>query len=275
MRRKRNRYRVDRKKQLTRLLRWGGRLLWLPLGVAGVLLISAAFAHSYHALLELPWLQVEDIEIQGLQRLTRAEVISTMAISARSSVFKLRTVLLAKRLQAHPWIQSAVVRIDPPRRLTVEITERSPVAMVYAQSFVLLDGQGKLFLQVKPEGYPNLPLVTGLSGANLGLGDALPVETFRVLQNLLLALNKSHGWLPAASLSELQWRHGEGFTMYTTHGAIPVHLGTSQFDQKLARLQSVMQILSERQWWAVVRSIDLDYPRHAYVRGPVADHKGI
>jgi cell division protein FtsQ len=275
MKRKRNRYRPDRTQQKAAAMRWCKRIVWFNLLAVGVLLMSSALAHSYHVLLELPWLGVEDIEIDGLQHLERQEVVSTLALPQPTSVLKVRTVVLAKQLESHPWIESAIVRIDPPRRIVVEIVERQPLALVYSKGFFLVDKHGRLFLEAKPEGYPNLPLVTGLADSGLRLGDSLPDDTFQSLGNLLAALERVNSWLPLQNLSELKWQDGDGFTLFTTRGAIPIHLGGEPLDEKLRRLQSILKILTERQWWDTVQAIDLDYPRQAYIKGIVVDPKGI
>jgi cell division protein FtsQ len=275
MKRKRNRYRPDRTQQKAAVARWCRRIVWFNLLGAGVLLMSAALAHSYHALLDLPWLSVAGIEINGLQRLDRQEVLSTLALPQPSSVLKIRTALLARQLENHPWIESAIVRIDPPRRVVAEIVERQAVAIVYSKGFFLVDSHGRLFLEVKTEAYPHLPLITGLAGSGLKLGDSLPDDALQSLGNLLVALERVKSWLPMQNLSELKWQDGDGFTLFTTRGAIPIHLGGEPFDEKLGRLQSTLKILSERQWWEMVQAIDLDYPRQAYIKGIVVNPKGI
>lgn len=275
MRSQKNRYRPNREKQKARVMYRFRQVLWLNLVGIGVLALSAAFAHGYHALLELPWLQLEAIEIKGLQRLDRANVLKTLAIPKTSNLFSIRTALLAKRLEALPWVQSAIVRLDPPRRLVVEIAERQPFAVVYTTTFLLMDVSGKLFLEVKPESYKNLPLVTGLMGANFKLGDSISAESFRVLSSLLLSLDKYKASIPLDSVSEFRWQETDGFTLYTTRGGMPVHLGYDHFEQKLTRLLSIMKFFTERQWWGAVQAIDMDFPRQAYVKGHFNAHKGI
>jgi cell division protein FtsQ len=275
MKRKRNRYRPDRTQQKAALVRWCKRIVWLNLMGAGVLLVSSALAHSYQALLDIPWLNVEDVEIKGVQHLDRQEVLDTLALPQPSSVLKIRTVMLARRLEDHPWIESAIVRTEPPRRVVIEIVERQPLALVYCKGFFLLDHQGKLFMEVKPENYPHLPMLTGVAGSDLKLGDTVPADAFQSLGNLLGVLERMKTWLPLQDLSELKWQDGDGFTLFTTRGAIPIHLGGEPFDEKLRRLQSVLKIVTERQWWDTVQSIDLDYPRQAFIKGVMINPKGI
>jgi cell division protein FtsQ len=275
MKRKRNRYRPDRTRQKAAIVRWCKRIVWLNLMGAGVLLVSSALAHSYHALLDMPWLNVEDVEIKGLQRLDRQEVLDTLALPQPSSVLKIRTVMLARRLENHPWVEAAIVRTEPPRRVVIEVVERQPLALVYCKGFFLMDYQGKLFMEAKPENHPNLPMLTGLAGSDLKLGDTLPADAFQSLGNLLGVLERMKSWLPLQNLSELKWQDGDGFTLFTTRGSIPIHLGGEPFDEKLRRLQSVLKIVTERQWWDTVQAIDLDYPRQAFIKGVMINPKGI
>jgi len=275
MKTKRNRYRPDRARQKALVLAWIKGIIVVPAGIAGVLLFSAALAHSYRAVVELPWLNVEDIEITGLKRLQRDQVLQQAGVSQPLSVLQVRTASLARRLETHPWIQSALVRIDPPRRVVIELQEREPMALVHSQGFFLLDTHGKLFLETKPEHHLELPLFTGFVGTKAGLGDILSADTLEALRALLTALDHYKTWLPLKDLSEIRWQEGDGVTLYTTRGAIPVHLGNDQFAEKLKRLQSVQKIIAERQWWDMVQAIDLDYPRQAYVKGIVTQPNGI
>jgi len=275
MKRKRNRYRPDRARRKALVLSWIKGIIGIPAVITGVLLFSAALAHSYRAVLDLPWLNVEDIEISGLKRLQRDEVLQHAGVTQPLSVLQVRTATLAKRLETHPWIQSVVVRIDPPRRVVMEILEREPMALVHSQGFFLVDTQGKLFLEVQPEHYQQLPLFTGFAGAKAGLGDILAADTLEALQTFLTALDQFKTWLPVKDLSEIRWQDGDGITLYTTRGAVPVHFGNDHFSEKLKRLQSVQKILAERQWWDMVQTIDLDYPRQAYIKGIITHPKGI
>jgi cell division protein FtsQ len=272
---KRNRYRPDRARQKALVLAWIKGIIGVPAGIAGVLLFSAALAHSYHAVVNLPWLNVENIEITGLRQLQRDQVLQQAGVIQPLSMLQVRTATLARRLETHPWIQSAIVRIDPPRRVVIEIQEREPMALVHSQGFFLLDTRGKLFLEAKPEHHQELPLFTGFAGTKAGLGDILSADTMEALRTLLTALNQFKTWLPLTDLSEIRWHEGDGVTLYTTRGAIPVHLGHDLFAEKLKRLQSVQKIIADRQWWDMVQAIDLDYPRMAYVKGIVTQPNGI
>jgi cell division protein FtsQ len=275
MKPKRNRYRPNRARQKALALAWIKGMLGLPAGVAAVLLFSAVLAHSYRAIIDLPWLSVEEIEMAGLKRLQRDELLRQAGLAQPTGILRVRTALVARRLEENPWIKSALVRIDPPRRVVLEIEEREPMAVVHKRGFFLVDTQGRLFLQVRPEHYQQFPLLTGFADTQLGLGTVLPEHALKIVRSLIAALEQFKDWLPLADLSEIRWQDGDGVTLYTTRGAIPIHLGSEHFVEKLKRLQTVQKVISERRWWDAVQTIDLDYPRQAYIKGIPTHSNGI
>jgi len=275
MRRKKNRYRSDRTRGLKIVAKWIKSAFGLVVVLALVVLLSAALAYSYHALLDASWLQVNEVEITGLKHLERKEILNFLGVPRSTNILTIKVSQLAKNLESLPWLQSAVVRLDPPGRMVVEVTEREPLAIVYTDTFFLLDKEGKLFLETTLEQSPGLPLLTGFGGLGLHEGDSLPFEPLEAVRSLFEALEKVKGWLPLHLISECRWRGDEGFVLFTAQRAVPVQLGLDDYDQKLNRLQRVFAMLMERQWLDLVTRIDLDYPNRAYVEGSFPTPKGI
>jgi cell division septal protein FtsQ len=272
---KKNRYRPDWKKRRRILIQWIKEMFLLIFLVAGILGLSAAFTHSYRAMLESPWPCVEEIQITGLKQMERNEVLDALAVPRHANVFTLRMGELSDRLKTLPWVQSTVVRLDMPGRLVVEVTEREPLAIVYADDFFLLDTEGELFCRVDVKHHPELLLVTDFSDYDLHENDSLPLDVFETLRNLLAALEKAKQWLPLTHISECRWEQEEGFVLYTLQKAIPIRLGTEEFEQKLNRLYHVFGVLLDRQWWESVTRIDLDYSKRVYIEGDFPSPKGI
>ncbi len=274
-RKKQNRYRTDRKERGKALLYGLKALVGLVMSVSAVILLSAALAHSYYALIEAPWLRIEEIEITGLKRLDRKEILNVLGVPRGSSILNLKIADLSRKLETVPWLQSAVVRLDPPGRLAIEVIEREPIAIILADGLYLLDKEGRLFVQTSIEESPGLLLVTGFSEQGLHEKDFLPSGPMEALRELLTALEKSRSWLPIQLISECRWRNYEGFILYTAQKAVPIQLGSDEFEPKLGRLQRVLGTLVERQWIEMVTRIDLDYPNRAFVEGRFPTPRGI
>lgn len=270
-----NRYHADIEKRKQFFSLWIREIGVFILVIGGVLILSGAFSHSYHALLKARWPRIEEIEVNGLRRMERKEILNVLAVPQHANALTLRMNGLAERLEALPWVRSAVVRLDMPGRLVVDIVEREPIAVICAKEFYLMDTQGKLFYKADVNLYSGLLLVTGFSGYDLHENDFLPSESLEALKNLLLALEKVQKWLPVAHISECNWHQEEGFTLYTIQKAIPIRLGRDHFDERLDRLRRVFALLLDRQWWEPVTRINLDYSNRVYIEGNFPIPKGI
>ena len=263
-----NRYRSNKSKRQGTLRRWFKTIFGSFALVLGVVLLSGALAHSYYALLEAPWLRIEEVQVTGLKHVERKEVLDTLGIPRHANALNLKMAQLAPRLQALPWVRSAVVRLDLPGRLVVEIVEREPMAVVAAENLYLLDREGKLFARTTIEQSPEHLVVSGFSGMGLKEGSMFPAEPFEGLKRLMSSLEKSRGWLaPDRKFLECRWQGDDGFVLIAAQKSVPIRLGSKEFDQKLDRLHRIFQMLGDRQWLEMVTGIDLDFANRAYVEG--------
>jgi cell division septal protein FtsQ len=267
MAKRRNRYRRDRSSRRG-VLRAGIKTLFGLIAITSlVVLLSAALAHGYYALLDAPWLRVREIEIAGMKHLGREQVLNTLRVPRNANVLNLKMSELAERVETLPWVKSSVVRLDLPGRLVVELTEHEPLAIISADDFLLLDKDGKLFLRACREDHPKLLLVTGFAGMSLTEGCFLPPRAMKPLRQLLAALQRAQSWLPLELVTECRWSNDNGFVLMVTQKAFPVELGQDDPDQTLGRLERIFAMLKERQWLEMVTRIDMDFPNRAYIEG--------
>lgn len=267
MRKQGNRYRKDRKKRRFTIRRGLKGLLFLSLVFSGVVLLSAALAHSYYAILEAPWLRVEEIRISGLKHVERKDILNTLRVSRHTSVLNLRLSDLAKRLESLPWLRTSVVRLDAPGRLVVEVTEREPLAVVRADDCYLVDKDGKLFLKTTPEDHPDILLVTGFAGPSIKEGGFLPSDALEELKDLLAVLNRRASWPESLRVGACHREIGGGYVLQVGPRALPVHLGSENLAARVARLEGIVALLNERQCLERVTRIDMGYSGRAFVEG--------
>lgn len=276
MRRKANRYRVDRVKRRKKILSGTRTAIAAFMVLISLALFSAALSRAYHALLDAPWLRVQEIEISGLQHMSRVEVLNAMGVARGASVFGLKLVQLKKRLEMLPWIRSALVRLDTPERLVVELVERDPVAKIAAGDHCLLmDQEGSLFAPCKCEEHPNLLLISGAADSGLKVGSTLQREVGEAVAGLLAAVRDWEEGLHRGKISQCHWNPDTGFLINVGEQGIPVQLGADNLEEKLRRLHEILGLLAERQWVGNVTRIDLDYGQRAYVEGQFPSFKGI
>ncbi len=245
--------------------------------LAGLLtaLLAAGLARGYRQLLTSPAFPLEKIEVKGLHRLDRKTVLDALGVAKGTNTLSLRMKLLARRVERLTWVESAVVRLEFPATLVVEVTEHRPLAVVQGTLAFLLDDRAVLFAPAVPKDWRGLPVIGGLPPAALKLGRRLPEETADGLRALFAALG-----IPAvaggkSTVKNIQWDEKRGFSFRLTDGAPLVVLGRDDFVKKVDRLKKVSAILARRYATAQITEIDLDYGRRAYVRGRFGESLGI
>ncbi len=107
------------------------RLTWAAVAVGVVFLCAVMVASLYHYG-ERSWrFRVEssdDIDIGGLQNVTRSQVMEVMGGDIGRNIFFVPLAQRKAQLEQIPWVESASVMRFVPNRLKVEIHERTPVA---------------------------------------------------------------------------------------------------------------------------------------------------
>lgn len=275
MRKKTNRYIPDRKAQIRRWVKRVKTVFGLLIIFPALFVLSAVLAHAYHALLDGPWFRLQEVRISGLERVERREILDALGVPRNASLLTVEVAERAEAVGALPWLRASTVKVELPNRIVVEVTERVPFAVIFADRFLVMDREGNLFAEAAVNAHPTLPLVSGFSGAGLKVGDRLPPEPLDAFQRLMAALSASQGWFPMNQISECRWHGEEGFILYTTVKAIPIELGWDDYELKLGRLQKVLGQLSQRNLLESVTRIDLDYPNRAFISGDFPTPKGI
>ncbi|MEM5789838.1 MAG: FtsQ-type POTRA domain-containing protein, partial [Syntrophobacteraceae bacterium] len=231
-----------------------------------MLILGAGLSRLYYALLDAPWLKVEEIEIAGLKKLDRNRALDVMGVSRGECILNLRMGSISDRLKGLSIVKTASVRLDLPGRIVAEVIEREPFALIKGDELFMMDGEGILFDRAVSDEHRSVPLITGISGAGLKEGDSIPARHLNRIRELVVALNGASNWLPATSVVECRWST-VGFTLVLGERGVPVEVGHENFSGKLARLKRVVATLNERQWNELVTRIDLDYPGKAYLEG--------
>jgi cell division septal protein FtsQ len=276
MRKKRNRYRPDQVRRRKVVKYWFKATFGFAFSLVAIILFSAALAHGYYALVNAPWFRVstDDVSIVGLKHLKEGEILNTLMIPPQASLLNLKSVDLAKRLEALPWLESSVVQFSLPNRIVVEVTEREPLVLIHGEDFYLVDTDGKLVSRASSEQKKDFLLVDGFSGQRLKEGDLLPRATLRELKMLLATLAQAQSWLPLNAILVCRWSAETGYALYTARNNICIQLGWDRFEQKFAHLHRLFAFLEERQLWNAVIGIDLDYEDRAYLEGLFPFPKG-
>ncbi|HZS10652.1 MAG TPA: FtsQ-type POTRA domain-containing protein [Nitrospirales bacterium] len=150
-----------------------GRFVRRALWAIAVCVIVWATATGYRLLAPRlhEWTELRDVQLIGLEHVTRDEAIDKLKLPASVSIMWLSPKRLAERLEAHPWIKTAEISRELPHRLIVHVVERRPAAVLRAENGLwLIDDEGHVLNAVSDGEAQDLPVLRGVDVESLQKG---------------------------------------------------------------------------------------------------------
>jgi cell division protein FtsQ len=184
--------------------------------------------------------ELESISTRGLSRLSAAEVARSTGLTSGTPLAEVDRSRVEARLLRHPWIRQAHVAPLPPRRLLVEVIERTPAAVTVsgeASEPWLVDAEGTPFAPAGEADAGGLPM--------LHAGPATAGEPSDLLrQGIRLTASLEARGLPA--VREIWFEAEDEGTVLLLRG-VPgrVVLGTGPLPPKLERLARLLAEASD------------------------------
>jgi len=241
-------------------------LTWGVLALVVFFLGSAAVAALYHYG-EHSWrFRIEssdDIEIAGLQNVTRYQIMEVMGGDIGRNIFFVPLAARKQALEKIPWVESASVMRFVPNRLRIEIHERTPVAFARVGSKILLiDSVGTLMdLPAAGKKKYSFPVILGM---NAGEPVSTRAARMKIYHDLVSQLDGG-GAHYSQDLSEVDLSDAEDVKVLPSdpQGEVLVHLGSSNY---LERYKVYVSHVREwRQQFDKLESVDLRYDRQIIV----------
>lgn len=153
---------------------WFGRRLMKTLYAVSLLSLFIAGCVGLFVLvrelgpLTKEWFAVRQVTVEGLDHVTRREVMARLALKPDTTLYSLNPGWLAERLRQHPWIKDASVTLAPFHEVRVTIIERSPSAVVRTTTENLLsDEEGHILGRLGIKDDPSLPMLSGIDARGL------------------------------------------------------------------------------------------------------------
>lgn len=228
----------------------------------GPRLVDWVVSHPHFAVdgVEFPYetLGRRSAAIGGQARVTPEELAAWAGVTPGTSWFTVHAATLERRLEDHPWVRRATVRLQPPRRVLARVVQRRAIAIARLDELYYVDRRGVLIAPLGPDDSRDLPIVSGLdrSFGRASVRVALP----RVAA--LLRRYEGASWLGA--ISEVHVDAEGGATLFPVSTRATVKLGWGGWYAKLARGERVM--LARRGETASIASIDLTHGTAVVVR---------
>jgi cell division septal protein FtsQ len=258
----RNRFKKQRKKlDIRGLLK---KLVRVTSAVVVVSLVVLISFELYEFTGKTTFLSLDRIDVAGINKLTRDEILSAAAVKTGDDLLGMKLVSMGEQLSKNPWVASVRVRRNFPHSLAIDIVERQPVGVVSMGYLYYLDNRGDIFKPLQEGDSLDFPVITGLAEDDLIHDPAGAKETLQVVLSLLEELKKERSGIALADISELHYDKGFGYTLFTMDKGLPIRLGTEDFSEKLDRLAKIYSQLQPQM--PGLEYIDLDYSDRIVVK---------
>lgn len=231
-------------------------LRWVAAG-AGILgLLALVVYGSWRAIAAVNLSPLKNIEVTETRRVTREDLIAVSGIAPGMDLVRLNLKHTSEHIMQNPWVETVHVRRFFPDTISITVTEHEPVAVVNMGYLYYLDAKGTVFKVLSQGDRLDYPVITGFSDEDLH-SDPSGTKNALLATCELLNILREKGAFILADVSEIHYDKGYGFTMFTSSGSLPIKIGSTDFDAKIARFSKIYyELMAQR---AGLHYIDLDY----------------
>ena len=232
------------------------RTLAVLVGLVGLV---AVFVWTATAAGSAPELAVNRVLVEGNVQLSDGEILELLELSEGSNILLLNLEDVRARLLRSAWVSGVEIERVLPRTLTLQITEREPVALAVLDELYLLAADGTILDQLSPQyDIEELVLVRGLRDRA-----GLVPESARLAGRLAAALLEERRI--SRLVSEIDVARGaDSVSLYVREPAVRVVVDG---ETMMERLEVLLPLLSGIQGrFARLDVVDLRFDGRVYLR---------
>ena len=249
----------------------------------GILLIVAmgfAFIFGYDYITQCDYFNAKRLQVEGTRRLTPDQVLHQAGIRPGVNILSVNLSLARKRLLAHPLIAEASVSLELPSAITVRIKEHVPMAVLDLGRKFVINTDGEIFKEMDESDPRNLPVITGLTFADITVGGKPRSGPFKAVMAVLQLSKTGNGILPNTKIKRIDVDREIGLTLYAMDRIKTVKVGYDDYREKFRKLGNVLLYLETRNQFSHLESIDLNNLNRIVVtpagtESPDRDHKEV
>jgi cell division protein FtsQ len=225
--------------------------------LAGVLLVclmlSLVYVFVYEFFTQTAYFATRKITVAGIQRLSQGEVMRQSGVVAGMNILKVNLQVVRRSLLAHPWVASARVAREIPDTIHIRIVEQRPVAVVDLGKRYLINGQGRIFKEQEPGEPEGLPLITGVSLADISLQKEPSSRAYRAVMAVLNLGRQTEAVLPNGQIKAIHADPQMGISLVAFEGGKKIRLGFGEYKAKYEKLADILTMLEKKN---IIRDFD-------------------
>ena len=225
-----------------------------------ITVVSFSFLFFYHYLLNSPYMKLEQVDMKGVDREMRDELMDMCGLDADQSLLSLSLYKLKTRMEEHPWIRSVKLERHFPHTLRVEVEREVPTALALTDRFYYVNRWGEIFKDVSESDDIDFPVITGLSENSSRVREELGRAV-----HVIGVLEPENDLWSLAELSEIHLKKDGGISIYFNHLKAEITFMWNEFTDKIEGLRKVTEHLNKSGKIHLVTHINLNYTDGAVV----------
>jgi cell division protein FtsQ len=220
-----------------------------------LMLMAVAGWRFYAYLITSPRFIIESIHVNTTNFLNRETLNASLAEIKGRNIFLLDLNQVQKKFEENPWVDYCFIKRVLPNKLTVEITEEKPAALLrYNSELYLISSKGILLQKYDDHKFSGLflPLIANRSQYNM---EVLKLKLPLLMEAIKEIKTKYPQML--AQITEFDLSEGNNVSLRMRQSACLVNLGSNNFDQHLKNFQLIFPEITKKM--ALIDYIDLRF----------------
>ncbi|WP_317366604.1 FtsQ-type POTRA domain-containing protein [uncultured Tyzzerella sp.] len=141
-----------------------------------ILIGVALIALIFMLLMLSPWLNIENIQINGIKTIEKSDIIRQMKLDKTTNILSFNSFVAKRRVKSNYYIENIRVTRKLPNTVTIDIIERKVVGYIpYINDYIYIDKDG-VVIDVKSSYKEPLPMIYGLKFNSFIIGQKLKTE---------------------------------------------------------------------------------------------------
>ncbi len=197
---------------------------------------------GFESIVNSPKLALKSVHVVGNKELSKKEILTTGMIKEGTPILELDPAVIAAKLAAHPWVRDVNIQRQLPENMLIEISERTPVAVIALEKLYLVDDEGWPFAVAPLSKVGQFPLITGFDKQffNEHKEDA---ESLVKLAYQTVTLLKNHDAFKNYTVEEVHCNTFSGIEVELAPGPMRINLGYGNYASKLDKAARVLATL--------------------------------
>jgi len=220
-----------------------------------IAIVSLAFLSMYNYLISSPYLKLQIVDIKGVNKEIRHELILMCGLNPDMSLVALNLNKLKQKMETHPWIRTVKLERSFPHTLIVKAEKEAPTAvLVTDRVYYYVNSWGDVFKEIEASDDIDFPIITGVSMKR--------PETHELLQSavkIIKTLSQEKGLWSLGGLSEIHVKQYGFVSLYFNHIAAEIKLKSDDLQGKMDGLKKVVKHLRKTGRIRKATGIDLNY----------------